>query len=59
MSDHQPPHRELPETSSTTGNKGITRRGFLKGAGITAAGTALLDGVQSLQQEANQKAEEL
>jgi aerobic-type carbon monoxide dehydrogenase small subunit (CoxS/CutS family) len=52
MSDHQPPHRELPETSSTTGNKGITRRGFLKGAGITAAGTALLDGVQSLQQEA-------
>ena len=26
---------------------GITRRGFLKGAGITAAGTALLEGVHS------------
>jgi aerobic-type carbon monoxide dehydrogenase small subunit (CoxS/CutS family) len=30
----------------------MTRRGFLKGAGITAAGTALLDGVQGLQREA-------
>lgn len=30
---------------------GITRRGFLKGAGITAAGTALLDGVQSFGRE--------
>ncbi len=26
----------------------ITRRGFLRGAGLTAAGTALLDGVQAL-----------
>lgn len=28
---------------------GISRRGFLKGAGLTAAGTALLDGVESLR----------
>lgn len=31
---------------------GITRRGFLKGAGLTAAGTALLDGVQAFGREA-------
>lgn len=30
---------------------GITRRGFLKGAGLTAASTALLDGVQALHAE--------
>jgi xanthine dehydrogenase YagT iron-sulfur-binding subunit len=29
------------------GRSGISRRGFLKGAGLTAAGTALLDGVQA------------
>lgn len=54
MSGQQPPHKELPSASSTTtATKSITRRGFLKGAGITAAGTALLDGVQGLQQEAH------
>ncbi len=53
MSGHQPPPKELPEASSSPVNKGITRRGFLKGAGITAAGTALLDGVHGLQQEAH------
>jgi len=31
---------------------GITRRGFLKGAGITAAGTALIDGVHAFNAEA-------
>ncbi len=31
---------------------GISRRGFLKGAGITAAGTALIDGVQVFTREA-------
>ena len=31
--------------------KGISRRGFLKGAGITAAGTALLEGAQALRAE--------
>lgn len=30
---------------------GISRRGFLKGAGLTAAGTALLDGVQAFGRE--------
>jgi aerobic-type carbon monoxide dehydrogenase small subunit (CoxS/CutS family) len=30
----------------------MTRRGFLKGAGITAAGTALIDGVQSFREAA-------
>jgi len=30
---------------------GISRRGFLKGAGLTAAGTALLDGVQAFGSE--------
>jgi aerobic-type carbon monoxide dehydrogenase small subunit (CoxS/CutS family) len=30
----------------------MTRRGFLKGAGITAAGTAMLEGVQGLSREA-------
>ena len=30
---------------------GITRRGFLKGAGFTAAGTALLEGVQAFGRE--------
>jgi len=53
MSEHQPPHKELPEAPSNTTTKGITRRGFLKGAGITAAGTALLDGVQGLEQQAH------
>ena len=39
MSDHQPSQKELPEAPSTaTTPAGITRRGFLKGAGITAAG---------------------
>lgn len=31
---------------------GISRRGFLKGAGITAASTALIEGVQGFQREA-------
>jgi xanthine dehydrogenase YagT iron-sulfur-binding subunit len=33
-------------------NAGISRRGFLKGAGITAASTALIEGVQVFQREA-------
>jgi aerobic-type carbon monoxide dehydrogenase small subunit (CoxS/CutS family) len=32
--------------------KGITRRGFLKGAGVAAAGTALLEGAQVFNREA-------
>ena len=52
MSDHQPPKKEKPEPVSAPVSTGITRRGFLKGAGITAAGTALLEGVQGFQREA-------
>ncbi len=33
-------------------SKGITRRGFLKGAGVAAAGTALLEGAQVFTREA-------
>lgn len=42
-----------PESSPTSENSrtGISRRGFLKGAGLTAAGTALLDGVQAFGSE--------
>ena len=53
MSDHPSPPKITPETPPPTpSSAGITRRGFLKGAGITAAGTALLDGVQGFQQGA-------
>ncbi len=53
MSGQQPPHKELPEVPSTASTPaGITRRGFLKGAGVTAAGTALLEGVQVFSREA-------
>ena len=40
------------QSSVDPGRSGITRRGFLKGAGITAAGTALLDGVHAFNAEA-------
>lgn len=40
------------ETEGTPSAGGISRRGFLKGAGFTAAGTALLDGVQAFGREA-------
>ncbi|HEY6445678.1 MAG TPA: 2Fe-2S iron-sulfur cluster-binding protein [Acidobacteriaceae bacterium] len=43
----QPPSQ--PENDSH--KPGISRRGFLKGAGLTAAGTALLDGVQAFSRE--------
>ncbi len=49
MSGHPPP-KEPIETHPT--GSGMSRRSFLRGAGITAAGTALLDGVQGLQTEA-------
>ncbi|MGB6686739.1 MAG: (2Fe-2S)-binding protein [Terracidiphilus sp.] len=48
MSGHEPPKNE--SAAQTPG--GITRRGFLKGAGVTAAGTALLEGVQVFSREA-------
>ena len=53
MPGHQPPHNNSAngQTAATPAN-GMTRRGFLKGAGITAAGTALIDGVQSFREAA-------
>lgn len=53
MSDKQPPQKEkLDPQAGAPASAGITRRGFLKGAGITAAGTALLEGVHGFQREA-------
>lgn len=58
MSGQQPPHDDFSTASpGTSPPKGITRRGFLKGAGVTAAGTALLDGVQSFAHEVYSSAE--
>jgi len=58
MSDTAKTHLSLSEvgtdasSSADTGRKNaLSRRGFLKGAGITAAGTALLDGVQAFSRE--------
>jgi xanthine dehydrogenase YagT iron-sulfur-binding subunit len=45
-------NRDQDRTASETAKNGISRRGFLKGAGFTAAGTALLDGVQAFSHEA-------
>jgi aerobic-type carbon monoxide dehydrogenase small subunit (CoxS/CutS family) len=50
MSDREKPEKDQPSTTQPPA--GISRRGFLKGAGITAAGTALLDGVQAFSREA-------
>ena len=49
-----PKEEEQAEKQATGGlvKNGITRRGFLKGAGLSAAGTALLDGVQAFGREA-------
>jgi aerobic-type carbon monoxide dehydrogenase small subunit (CoxS/CutS family) len=52
MSVHQPPEKPADVPSAASTPAGITRRGFLKGAGITAAGTALLEGVQGFSREA-------
>jgi xanthine dehydrogenase YagT iron-sulfur-binding subunit len=46
---------DVPENNPATerpATKGITRRGFLKGAGVAAAGTALLEGAQVFSREA-------
>jgi xanthine dehydrogenase YagT iron-sulfur-binding subunit len=50
MPDPTKQHPSPPERDSS--KPGISRRGFLKGAGLTAAGTALLDGVQAFGREA-------
>lgn len=43
---------ESDQTKDRPVAKGITRRGFLKGAGVAAAGTALLEGAQVFTREA-------
>jgi xanthine dehydrogenase YagT iron-sulfur-binding subunit len=48
-----PTPAEQVESATDSGRTGISRRGFLKGAGLTAAGTALLDGVQAFSSETN------
>ena len=58
MSDSKNPHPTIPENrveAAPAGEpvkNGVSRRGFLKGAGFTAAGSALLDGVQAFSREA-------
>jgi xanthine dehydrogenase YagT iron-sulfur-binding subunit len=47
-----PPDDRGTAAQADSGRSGITRRGFLKGAGLTAAGTALLEGVQGFSSEA-------
>jgi aerobic-type carbon monoxide dehydrogenase small subunit (CoxS/CutS family) len=49
MSDPTKSPTHSPENPDE--NRGLSRRGFLKGAGLTAAGTALLDGVQAFSRE--------
>lgn len=51
MANHEPPHSTSPGHPADSARNGITRRGFLKGAGLTAAGTALLEGVQGFTTE--------
>jgi len=48
---------ERSPASTEPAKSGISRRGFLKGAGLTAAGTALLDGVQGFTSEAKAQAQ--
>jgi xanthine dehydrogenase YagT iron-sulfur-binding subunit len=58
MSDPKKPNddssqnRSESQVSGEGGKSGITRRGFLKGAGLTAAGTALLEPVRAFSSEA-------
>jgi xanthine dehydrogenase YagT iron-sulfur-binding subunit len=52
MADQETAPPSSPKHPADSNRGGITRRGFLKGAGITAAGTALLEGVQGFTSEA-------
>jgi len=56
MSEPTKAHEDSPQNRneaqvSGEGSGGITRRGFLKGAGFTAAGTALLEPVRAFSRE--------
>lgn len=58
MAEHSPQDPvETKQPQQEAARNGISRRGFLKGAGLTAAGTALLDGVQSFSSETKSSAE--
>jgi xanthine dehydrogenase YagT iron-sulfur-binding subunit len=48
---HEPTKSPGSSPENQDENRGISRRGFLKGAGFTAAGTALLNGVQAFSSE--------
>lgn len=50
--DDSPQNRHECQVSGERGKSGVTRRGFLKGAGLTAAGTALLEPVRAFSREA-------
>jgi aerobic-type carbon monoxide dehydrogenase small subunit (CoxS/CutS family) len=62
MSDSKNSRSSSPESRAETlptgesGKNGVSRRSFLKGAGLTAAGTALLDGVQSFGRDSESAA---
>jgi xanthine dehydrogenase YagT iron-sulfur-binding subunit len=54
MSDPKQVHESLPDNpapAEKSDKNVVSRRGFLKGAGFTAAGTALLDGVTAFGHE--------
>ena len=53
LSTNQSKEEPLSNQPLEAGRNGITRRGFLKGAGITAAGTALLEGVHAFNADAS------
>ena len=54
--DPQESEEQLNNHAGDPARNGISRRGFLKGAGLTAAGTALLDGVQAFGRETSKTA---
>lgn len=58
QSQPSPPAASVDRSTSQDSPKtGISRRGFLKGAGLTAASTALLEGVQTFSREAGAAAQ--
>lgn len=56
MPDHPPHNDSANGQGAAPPSNGMSRRGFLKGAGFTAAGTALIDGVHSFREAAAETA---
>jgi xanthine dehydrogenase YagT iron-sulfur-binding subunit len=50
---HSAPRSNDQDSTTSTRLTGVSRRGFLKGAGVAAARTVLLEGVQSFSSEAH------